>query len=40
MGVGCTLENPRNLLRGLVAGGCNVPNALSVPFRFELLRAA
>jgi hypothetical protein len=40
MGVGGTLWNPRNLLRGLVAGGCNAPNALLVPYRLELIHSA
>ncbi|MDQ1474592.1 MAG: hypothetical protein QOJ99_6072 [Bryobacterales bacterium] len=28
---------PRNLLIILVAGDCNAPNALTIPFRFELV---
>jgi hypothetical protein len=29
---------PEAIMNGLVAGACNVPNALFVPFRLELIR--
>jgi hypothetical protein len=40
LGVCGLSENPPNLTKGLVAGAGNVPNALIVPFRIELVHAA
>jgi hypothetical protein len=31
---------PEPIMNGLVAGACNAPNALFVPFRVELIRSA
>jgi hypothetical protein len=31
---------PESVMNGLVAGACNAPNALLIPFRFQLRRVA
>ena len=40
MGVCVALENPRNQLKRLVAGGGFGPNALTLPFRLALAATA
>jgi hypothetical protein len=36
--VNITYSLPESIMNGLVAGGCNAPNALFVPFQLELSR--